>query len=127
MEKKFTPSILTVVYIMITLMLINMPTEIEILTEDSVTEMLRAIADPVRRRMLEMLKQPGCCSIGRKIGLCACDIEREFDLSQPTISHHLGILRQAGLIEAEKVGQWMWYRRNEAALRRLARALGSAL
>ena len=108
-------------------MLIYMTTTASILTEDAVTEMLRAIADPVRRRVLEMLKQPGCCSIGRKSGLCACDIEREFDLSQPTISHHLGILRQAGLIDSEKVGQWMWYRRNEAAVRRLASALGNAL
>lgn len=106
---------------------INMPTASPTLTEDAMTEMLRAIADPVRRRILEMLKQPGCCSIGRKSGMCACDIEGEFQLSQPTISHHLGMLRQAGLIEAEKVGQWMWYRRNEAAVRRLARALGNAL
>jgi Predicted transcriptional regulators len=105
-----------------------MPTETQSLTENDITEMLRAIADPVRRRILEMLKDPGCCcSIGRKTGLCACDIEREFELSQPTISHHLGILRQAGLIEAEKVGQWMWYRRNETNVRRLARALGNAL
>ena len=109
------------------LIIVYMPTDTPTLTDDAVTEMLRAIADPVRRRILEMLKLPGCCSIDRKNGLCACDIEREFDLSQPTISHHLGILRQAGLIEGEKVGQWMWYRRNEAALRRLARALGNAL
>ncbi len=109
------------------LTLINMSDGTSILTEDAVTEMLRAIADPVRRRILEILKAPGCCSIGRKSGLCACDIEREFDLSQPTISHHLGILREAGLVESEKVGQWMWYRRNEAAVRRLSRALGNAL
>ena len=119
--------ILTIINTLITLILIYMTTAAPNLTEDSVTEMLRAIADPVRRRILEMLKQPGCCSIGRKSGLCACDIEREFQLSQPTISHHLGILRQAGLIDAEKVGPWMWYRRNDAALRRLARALGDAL
>ena len=97
------------------------------LTDDAVTEMLRAIADPVRRRILEMLKQPGCCSIGKNNGLCACDIEREFQLSQPTISHHLAVLRDAGLIDAQKVGQWMWYRRNENALRRLTRSLGAAL
>ena len=96
-------------------------------TEETLTEMLRAIADPVRRRILEMLKQPGCCSIDRKSGLCACDIEREFKLSQPTISHHLAILRQAGLIDAEKVGPWMWYRRNETRLRDLARSLDAAL
>jgi ArsR family transcriptional regulator len=111
-----------------TLTVVYMPTAIDKpLTDDTLTEMLRAIADPVRRRILEMLKQPGCCSIGRKSGLCACDIEREFELSQPTISHHMAILRKAGLIEAEKVGPWMWYRRNETAVRRLAQALGNAL
>ena len=108
-------------------MTVYMPTATANLTEDAVTEMLRAIADPVRRRILEMLKQPGCCSIGRNSGLCACDIEKEFRLSQPTISHHLAVLRDAGLIDAEKVGQWMWYRRNDNALRRLARSLGSTL
>lgn len=106
---------------------VYMPTPTPTLDHDAVTEMLKAIADPVRRRILEMLKQPGCCSIGRKSGLCACDIEREFDLSQPTISHHMAILRKAGLIEAEKVGQWMWYRRNEAAVKRLAQTLGNTL
>jgi DNA-binding transcriptional ArsR family regulator len=118
---------LTDIYILITLMSVYMPTATPALTEDAVTEMLRAIADPVRRRILEMLKQPGCCSIDRRTGLCACDIEREFRLSQPTISHHMAVLRDAGLIESEKVGQWMWYRRNETALRRLARSLGDAL
>lgn len=104
-----------------------MPTATQAVSEDALTDMLRAIADPVRRRILEMLKAPGCCSIGRTSGLCACDIEREFQLSQPTISHHLAILRRAGLVEAEKVGAWMWYQRDEAAVRRLARALGNAL
>ena len=108
-------------------MLVNMPVDTANLNDTDVTVMLRAIADPVRRRIVEMLKQPGCCSIGRKSGLCACDIEREFELSQPTISHHLSVLREAGLIESEKVGQWMWFRRNEATLKQLARALGSAL
>jgi ArsR family transcriptional regulator len=108
-------------------MTVYMPKATPAPNEDAVTEMLRAIADPVRRRILEMLKQPGCCSIGRNNGLCACDIEKEFKLSQPTISHHLAVLRDAGLIDAEKVGQWMWYRRNESALRRLARSLGDAL
>jgi ArsR family transcriptional regulator len=104
-----------------------MPVEAQSVRQDELTDMLRAIADPVRRRILEMLKEPGCCSIGRKSGLCACDIEREFQLSQPTISHHLAILRKSGLVEAEKVGSWMWYRRNEAAVRRLARALQDSL
>jgi ArsR family transcriptional regulator len=89
--------------------------------------MLRAIADPTRRRILAMLKEPGCCSLDKKTGMCACDVEEKVKLSQPTISHHMAVLRDAGLIEAEKIGQWMWYRRDEAAIRQLARALKDEL
>lgn len=91
---------------------------------DGLTEMLKAIADPTRRKILRLLRERrGCCSIGAREGLCACDIEECVKLSQPTVSHHMAILRDAGLVEAEKVGQWMWYRRNERGLRQLARAL----
>ena len=78
---------------------------------------LHAIADPTRRRILALLKQSGCCSIGKGVGLCACDIETRVELSQPTISHHMKVLTRAGLVEGQKIGQWMWYRRNEKALR----------
>jgi len=89
--------------------------------------MLHAIADPTRRRILDALKEKGACSIGKEIGLCACDIEQRIRLTQPTISHHMAILRKAGLVEARKQGQWMWYRRNETALRELARDLKNGL
>jgi ArsR family transcriptional regulator, arsenate/arsenite/antimonite-responsive transcriptional repressor len=102
---------------------INMPTAEKPVTEDALTLMLRALADPTRRRILGMLKQRGCCSIGKDVGLCACDIEAQIDLSQPTISHHMAVLKDAGLVQSEKIGQWMWYRRNEPALRRMERAL----
>ena len=85
--------------------------------------MLHAIADPTRRRILHALKEPGACSIGKDVGLCASDIEARVKLSQPTISHHMAILTQAGLVEASKLGPWRWYRRDEAALRELARHL----
>ncbi|MGH9677419.1 MAG: ArsR/SmtB family transcription factor [Candidatus Acidiferrum sp.] len=84
---------------------------------------LRSIADPARRRILSLLKQKGVCSIGKSTGLCACDVEGRLKLSQPTISHHMRVLTQAGLVLAEKHGQWMWYRRNEAALRALRAGL----
>jgi ArsR family transcriptional regulator len=91
---------------------------------DRLTEMLKAIADPTRRKILRLLRERrGCCAIGAREGLCACDIEECVRLSQPTVSHHMAVLRDAGLVEAEKIGQWMWYRRNERALRELARAL----
>ncbi|HVO61870.1 MAG TPA: metalloregulator ArsR/SmtB family transcription factor [Terriglobales bacterium] len=89
--------------------------------------MLRAIADPTRRRIMNALKQKGACSIGKEVGMCACDIEERVRLTQPTISHHMSVLKRAGLVEAKKEGQWMWYRRNEAAVRELARSLRESL
>lgn len=89
--------------------------------------MLHAIADPTRRHILHVLKEKGACSIGKQVGLCACDIEQRMHLSQPTISHHMAILKKAGLVEAKKQGQWVWYRRDEPALRGLARDLRDSL
>jgi ArsR family transcriptional regulator, arsenate/arsenite/antimonite-responsive transcriptional repressor len=63
---------------------------------------LKALADPTRLRMLNLLaEQPQ--------PLCVCDITSQFRLRQPTISHHLRILREAGLINGEKRGVWSYY------------------
>lgn len=96
-------------------------------SEATLDRMLHAIADPTRRRILDALKERGACSIGKDVGLCACDIEQRVELTQPTISHHMAILGKAGLVEARKQGRWMWYRRNESALRELARNLKDTL
>jgi ArsR family transcriptional regulator len=88
---------------------------------------LQAIADPTRRRILQTLRVRGACSIGKEVGLCASDIEQRIPLSQPTISHHMAILKKAGLVEAQKLGQWMWYRRNDRALRQFAKILRQSL
>jgi DNA-binding transcriptional ArsR family regulator len=93
----------------------------------SLDHTLHAIADPTRRRILHALKQPGPANPAGKIGLCAGDIEERVNLSQPTISHHMAILTRAGLVDAVKQGQWRWYRRNEKALRRLAKSLRAQL
>jgi ArsR family transcriptional regulator len=77
------------------------------------TDRLKALADPTRLRMLELLaSQPQ--------PLCVCDITSQFALHQPTISHHLGILRRAGLIDAEKRGVWTFYWATEAGERALS-------
>src|SRR3954465_190223 len=94
---------------------------------DRLSELLPCISDPARRRILKALKQKGCCSIGKSSGMCACDIEQKIGLSQPTISHHMAILRKAGLVHAEKQGPWMWYQRDERALQELAEALADGL
>jgi DNA-binding transcriptional ArsR family regulator len=101
-------------------------------TPSSLDQTLHAIADPTRRRILGALKQRGPVStsapaIGKHAGLCAGDIEERVHLSQPTISHHMAILTNAGLVAAEKQGQWRWYRRNEKALRRLVKSLRTQL
>ncbi|HWE64979.1 MAG TPA: metalloregulator ArsR/SmtB family transcription factor [Chloroflexota bacterium] len=63
---------------------------------------LKALGDPTRLRMLDLLVQ-------QPEALCVCDITTQFAQNQPTISHHLRLLREAGLIEAEKRGIWSYY------------------
>jgi ArsR family transcriptional regulator len=91
----------------------------------------KALGDPTRLKILELLRSKGmsCCDlISRKEpGLCACDIERAVGLSQAAVSHHIGLLRRAGLICAEKRGRWMHYCRNEPALARLAEAVAKTV
>jgi DNA-binding transcriptional ArsR family regulator len=89
--------------------------------------MLHAIAEPTRRRILQALKERGEHSVNKDNGLCAHDIELRIQLSQPTISHHMTILTKCGLVEARKLGQWKWYRRNETVLREFYRKLRRSL
>lgn len=96
-------------------------------TEQEVNRVWSALADPTRRRILQALKERGGCSIGKDAGLCAMDIEQRIHLSQPTISHHMAVLTRAGLVQAQKIGLWMWYRRNESALRNFSRSLRKRL
>ncbi|HMC30890.1 MAG TPA: metalloregulator ArsR/SmtB family transcription factor [Candidatus Angelobacter sp.] len=90
-------------------------------TDKQLITALKAVADPARLRILRLLKEKGRCSIGKGVGMCACDVQDHVKLSQPTISHHMAILGQAGLVVAEKHGLWMWYRRNEKSLKELGR------
>lgn len=91
----------------------------------------KALGDPTRLRILELLKSRGksCCGLisSDEHGLCACDIERSVELSQAAVSHHMAILVRQGLVSAEKRGRWMYYRRNETALARLAEAVRIAV
>jgi ArsR family transcriptional regulator len=91
--------------------------------EETLNRILHAVADPTRRKILQALKERGACSIDKDVGLCASDIEARVHLSQPTISPHRSILIKAGLVQGKKLGQWMWYRRNESVLRDFARTL----
>ncbi|WP_329219425.1 metalloregulator ArsR/SmtB family transcription factor [Streptomyces sp. NBC_01485] len=74
----------------------------------------KALGDPVRLRLLSMIASRA----GGEV--CVCDLTPAFDLSQPTISHHLKLLRQAGLIDCERRGTWVYYRALPETLDHLA-------
>ena len=79
----------------------------------------KALGDPVRLRLLSLIaSHPG----GEA---CVCDVSAAFDLTGPTISHHLRVLREAGLITGERRGTWVYYRAESAALRQLSAILVS--
>ncbi|HET9308147.1 MAG TPA: metalloregulator ArsR/SmtB family transcription factor [Candidatus Sulfotelmatobacter sp.] len=100
-------------------------------TDASLDRALHAIADPTRRKILQVLKEggPKIAAPNTVPGHCLCggEIEERIRLSQPTISHHMGILTKAGLVEATKHGQWRWYRRNEKAIRQMVKMLRGKL
>lgn len=92
----------------------------EPLTEDwadDLAGMFKALGDPVRLRLLSLVASHD----GGEA--CVCDISDSFDLSQPTISHHLKVLRNAGILECERRGTWVYYRAAPSALRQLAAVL----
>lgn len=80
--------------------------------------MLKALADPVRLRLLSLVASHADGEA------CVCDLNDAFDLSQPTISHHLKLLHEAGLIDRDKRGVWVYYRVNRSALTDLTALLG---
>ena len=85
---------------------------------ERVAPLLKAIADPVRLRLLSLV------AAGADGEACVCDLNEAFDLSQPTISHHLKVLHEAGLLDREKRGVWVHYRVRPEALSALATLLG---
>ena len=77
----------------------------------------KALADPVRLRLLSLIASHA----GGEA--CVCDLTGEFDVSQPTISHHLKVLREAGLLASRRRGTWVYYRVQPAALAALGQLL----
>lgn len=82
--------------------------------------MFKAIADPVRLRLLSLI------AAHRDGQACVCDLSGAFELSGPTISHHLKVLRESGIITGERHGTWIYYRVLPAAIRQLAGVLTPA-
>jgi ArsR family transcriptional regulator len=85
---------------------------------EQVAPLLKALADPVRLRLMSLVaSHPG----GEA---CVCDLSDAFDLSQPTISHHLKVLHESGLLDREKRGVWVYYRARAQALASLGALIG---
>ncbi|MFC5291247.1 ArsR/SmtB family transcription factor [Actinokineospora guangxiensis] len=79
--------------------------------------MFKALADPVRLRLLSLIASHD----GGEA--CVCDLTPAFDLTGPTISHHLKVLREAGLVTSERRATWVYYRAVPETLQRLSGAL----
>ena len=83
------------------------PMRADLLSEaeaDKVAQAFAALADPVRLRLLN------CVAAADAGEVCACDLGAVVDRSQPTISHHMKVLIEAGLVTRDKRGLWVWYR-----------------
>ncbi|MEZ5341872.1 MAG: metalloregulator ArsR/SmtB family transcription factor [Acidimicrobiales bacterium] len=78
--------------------------------------LLKALADPVRLQLMSLIMSAGTA-------VCACDLPAAVNRSQPTVSHHLGILAKAGLLERTQVGKWAWFEANPHRLHSLSLAL----
>ena len=84
----------------------------------TIAPLLKALADPVRLRLLSLVASHADGEA------CVCDLNDAFDLSQPTISHHLKVLHEAGLLTRSKRGVWVYYRVDRDALAALTTLLG---
>jgi ArsR family transcriptional regulator len=85
---------------------------------EQVTPLLKALADPVRLRLMSLVaSHPG----GEA---CVCDLTDAFDLSQPTSSQHLKVLHESGLLDRDKRGVWVYYRARTGALANLGALIG---
>ena len=86
-----------------------------------VAPLLKAIADPARLRLLSLvLSHEGSEA-------CVCDLLPFFDLSQPTISHHLKVLHEHGLLDREKRSTWVFYKARPEAMEALAALFGPGI
>ena len=85
---------------------------------DPDSRLLAAVADPMRLRILRQLSDAGVC--------CACDVADNCPVSQPTVSHHLKVLREAGWLSSERRGSWIYYSIRPEAVDRYRR-IGESL
>jgi ArsR family transcriptional regulator, arsenate/arsenite/antimonite-responsive transcriptional repressor len=84
---------------------------------DELAPLFKALADPMRLRLLSLI----ACHEGGES--CVCDLLEAFDVTAPSVSYHLKVLREAGLISSERRGTWVYYRVNPEVMARMSAAL----
>lgn len=98
---------------------------------DDLDDIIKALAHPVRRDILRWLKEPERYFPEEHhpldIGVCAGQIDRLAGLSQSTVSAHLATLQRAGLITSRKVGQWHFFKRNDAQIESFLKRIEQSL
>ncbi|WP_263142455.1 metalloregulator ArsR/SmtB family transcription factor [Pseudomonas sp. RIT-PI-AD] len=94
-------------------------------------EVIKALAHPVRRDILHWLKEPERYFVDQdhplEIGVCAGKLDQRTGLSQSTVSAHLATLQRAGLVTSRRVGQWNFFKRNQATLDEFLRRIRDEL
>ena len=98
-----------------------------------IDEIIKALANPTRRQMLAWLKEPEAVFSDQHPshplcdGVCVGRIVEKAQLSQSTVSAYMDVLQRAGLVTAERKGQWTFYKRNEATITEFIAAIGADL
>ena len=90
--------------------------EIDRQQAERMSAVAKALGDPIRMQLVDVLRKHA----GK---VCVCELVPLFDLSQPTVSHHLKVLRDAGIVDSERRGLWAYYYVRPAALEELSRWL----
>lgn len=91
--------------------------QLDAVAAERLAPMFKALGDPIRLRLAAM--------IASAPEVCVCDLTPAFEVSGPTISHHLKVLREAGLVDSERRGTWVYYRIQADALSELSALLGT--
>ena len=86
---------------------------------DELAPLFKAVADPMRLRLLSLI----ACHEGGET--CVCDLLEAFEVTAPSVSYHLKILREAGLISSERRGTWVYYRVNPEVMERMSAVLAA--
>ena len=92
---------------------------------DEYPDKLKLLGDPTRFKILQFLAAPVESYCTRDDGVCGCDLETYLELTQPTVSHHMKQLVDAGMVRAERRGRWVYYELEPVTLRELASVLAT--